>query len=274
MIKKNKGYILLMFFTSILILIGMLNTLTVKAESTNPEPTRNFFYDDYAGILTQSTKDKVMKQSKIFNNYPTQPQVVLMTVNSTGSNSIDDYADALIDNSRWQAGKQGYDNGTIIIWAKNQGKNNVRIQVGYGLEETLTDSKSSEILHKHYNDLKSSNTSKINKGLQGVYADVSKVITKKYSNLSKEQAKKELADKKRYKIVKIIVFIIVGVIILIIIIIIIVYFGDDGNGGSGFNSGGGYDDYSSSDFGGSSDGFFDGGFSAGGGGFGGGGASI
>lgn len=269
MIKKNKGYILLMFFTSILILLGMLNTLTVKAESTNPEPTRNFFYDDYAGILTQSTKDKVMKQSKIFNNYPTQPQVVLMTVNSTGSNSIDDYADALIDNSRWQAGKQGYDNGTIIIWAKNHGKNNVRIQVGYGLEETLTDSRSSEILHKHYNDLKSSNTSKINKGLQDVYADVSKVITKKYSSLSKEQAKKELADKKRSKIVKTIVFIIVGVIMLIIIIIIII-FGDDG-GGSGY---GGYGGYSSSDFDRSSDGFFGGGFSAGGGGFGGGGASI
>jgi len=263
MIKKNKGYILLMFFTSILILIGMLNTLTVKAESTNPEPTRNFFYDDYAGILTQSTKDKVMKQSKIFNNYPTQPQVVLMTVNSTGSNSIDDYADALIDNPRWQAGKQGYDNGTIIIWAKNHGKNNVRIQVGYGLEETLTDSRSSEILHKHYNDLKSSNTSKINKGLQGVYADVSKVITKKYSNLSKEQAKKELVDKKRYKKVEIIAFIIVGVIILIIITVIIIYFSNNDNGGGGLGS-----------YGGSSGGFFDGGFSAGGGGFGGGGASI
>ena len=268
MIKKNKGYILLIFFTSILILIGMLNTLTVKAESTNPEPTRNFFYDDYAGILTQSTKDKVMKQSKIFNNYPTQPQVVLMTVNSTGSNSIDDYADALIDNSRWQAGKQGYDNGTIIIWAKNHGKNNVRIQVGYGLEETLTDSKSSEILHKHYNDLKSSNTSKINKGLQGVYADVSKVITKKYSNLSKEQAKKELADKKRYKKVEIIAFIIVGAIILIIIIISIIYFSNNDNGDGGLGSYGGSSD------GFFDDGFFDGGFSAGGGGFGGGGASI
>lgn len=267
MIKKNKGYILLTFFTSVLILIGMLNTLTVKAESTNPEPTRNFFYDDYAGILTQNTKDKVMKQSKIFNNYPTQPQVVLMTVNSTGSKSIDDYADALIDNPRWQAGKQGYDNGTIIIWAKNHGENNVRIQVGYGLEDILTDSKSSDILHKHYNDLKSSNTSKINKGLQGVYTDVSKVITKKYGNLSKEQAKKELANKKRYKPI----FIIVGVIMLIIIIIIImtIFSDDDGNSFHGGGSSG--SSYSSSS---DSGGFYDGGFSAGGGGFGGGGASI
>lgn len=275
---------------SMLVLLSMfcslcffINTTSVKAESTNPTPTKEFVINDYANILNQKTRDDVVTQSKEFATYPLKPQVVLMTLESTGNMSVDDYANDLIENDRWKAGQKGQDNGVIIIWAKNNNKNNVRIQVGYGLEDVLTDAKTHEILKDNYTDLKSTNKKDINSGLQSVYAAVSKIVTKKYKTLTSEQAEKAKQKKLIDNIIECI-----AILIFVIIVAFLIFYGSGGSGpshgrrknsdsflmgallGSLLSSDG--DSDSDSGFGGSFGGGFSGG--AGSGGFGGGGSSI
>jgi len=65
----------------------------------------------------------------------TTDQFVIVTVKSLGGRSIEDYGVNL--GRTWKIGQAGKNNGVLLIVAPNERK--VRIEVGYGLEGTLTD---------------------------------------------------------------------------------------------------------------------------------------
>lgn len=69
-------------------------------------------------------------------------QVVVVTLSSLGGYEIADYGYQL--GRHWGIGQQGKDNGVLLIVAPNERK--VRIEVGYGLEGTLTDALSKNII--------------------------------------------------------------------------------------------------------------------------------
>ena len=54
---------------------------------------------------------------------------------SLNGNSVEDYANRLF--RRWQLGQRGKNNGVLLLHAPTERK--IRIEVGYGLEGTLTD---------------------------------------------------------------------------------------------------------------------------------------
>jgi uncharacterized protein len=62
-------------------------------------------------------------------------QVVVLTLPSLGDESIEDFADRVFQ--AWQLGQAGKDNGVLIAIAVEDRR--LRIEVGYGLEGTLTD---------------------------------------------------------------------------------------------------------------------------------------
>ncbi len=62
-------------------------------------------------------------------------QLVVATVASLGGDEIEPYANALFRD--WKLGEKDKNNGVLLLIAPNQHK--VRIEVGYGLEGTLTD---------------------------------------------------------------------------------------------------------------------------------------
>ncbi len=62
-------------------------------------------------------------------------QLVVATVNSLGGDEIEPYANALF--RAWGLGEKTKNNGVLLLVAPNERK--VRIEVGYGLEGTLTD---------------------------------------------------------------------------------------------------------------------------------------
>lgn len=65
----------------------------------------------------------------------TSDQLVVVTLPSLQDTSIEDYGYQL--GRAWGIGQQGKNNGVLLIVAPNERK--VRIEVGYGLEGTLTD---------------------------------------------------------------------------------------------------------------------------------------
>jgi uncharacterized protein len=69
-------------------------------------------------------------------------QLVVATVNSLEGQEIEPYANALFRN--WKLGEKTKNNGVLLLVAPNEKR--VRIEVGYGLEGTLTDALSKVII--------------------------------------------------------------------------------------------------------------------------------
>ena len=69
-------------------------------------------------------------------------QLVVATVTSLGGEEIEPYANALF--RAWKLGEKTKNNGVLLLVAPNQRR--VRIEVGYGLEGTLTDALSKVII--------------------------------------------------------------------------------------------------------------------------------
>ncbi len=96
---------------------------------------------DEAGILSSATKSKLNILLKNAEQNSTD-QVVVVTLKSLQGNDIAQYGYQL--GRHWGIGQKKSNNGVLLIIAPNERK--VRIEVGYGLEGTLTDALSSVII--------------------------------------------------------------------------------------------------------------------------------
>jgi len=97
---------------------------------------------DNANILSPQTEKILTQKLKAFEQN-TSNQIVVVTLKSLQGHSIEDYGYKL--GRHWGIGQKGKDNGVLLIVAPNERK--VRIEVGYGLEGTLTDAKSFLIIN-------------------------------------------------------------------------------------------------------------------------------
>ncbi len=96
---------------------------------------------DHAEILSAPVREKIGEKLKAHELKSTD-QVVVLTVPTIGDESIEQYATRVF--ADWKLGQQGKDNGVLLIVAPKDRK--MRIEVGYGLEGTLTDAISSRII--------------------------------------------------------------------------------------------------------------------------------
>jgi len=90
---------------------------------------------DQAGVLGQAAKGKLEAMLATHENNTTN-QVVVVTIKSLGNAQIEEYSLELA--RHWGIGQKGKDNGVVLAVAPNDRR--VRIEVGYGLEGTITDS--------------------------------------------------------------------------------------------------------------------------------------
>jgi uncharacterized protein len=98
---------------------------------------------DQAGILTDTVRNAIAAKSKALEDRSTD-QLVVATVSSLQNNSIEMYANGLFRS--WRLGQAGKNNGVLLLVAPNERK--VRIEVGYGLENTLADDLCARILRE------------------------------------------------------------------------------------------------------------------------------
>ena len=116
-----------------LILVGvLLSAVAVAAEPAFPELTGRVV--DEAGLL-QAAEEAELSRLLEQHERETTNQVVVVTLQSLQGYPIEDFGYRL--GRYWGIGQKGKDNGALLIVAPNE--RTVRIEVGYGLEGTLTD---------------------------------------------------------------------------------------------------------------------------------------
>jgi len=96
---------------------------------------------DQANIISQETRDAL--EPKLADlEQKSGIQLVVATVNGLEGQEIEPYANELF--RFWKLGEKNKNNGVLLLVAPNERR--VRIEVGYGLEGTLTDALSSVII--------------------------------------------------------------------------------------------------------------------------------
>ena len=112
------------------------------AEPTYPALTGRVV--DEAGVLSASTKSGLTEMLAQHERTSGGQQVVVVTLKSLQGLSIEDFGYQL--GRHWGIGQKGTNNGALLIVAPNERK--VGIQVGYGLEGTLTDALNRTIIER------------------------------------------------------------------------------------------------------------------------------
>ena len=98
---------------------------------------------DTANMLDAPSVDRLSQMLRAHRQLTTE-QVVVVTVPNLQGTSIEDYGYQL--GRHWGIGQKDKDNGALLIVAPDDRK--VRIEVGYGVEERLTDAQSSVIINQ------------------------------------------------------------------------------------------------------------------------------
>ncbi|NBA94743.1 YgcG family protein [Pseudomonas sp. R5(2019)] len=236
-----------------LALLLILGAAAVRAELIFPALTGRVV--DNAGMLDANTAT-LLTDMLAAHEQGTGEQVVVVTLADLQGSNIEDYGYQL--GRHWAIGQQGKDNGALLIVARDERK--LRLEVGYGLEDRLTDAQASVIINQVM-------TPAFKRGdfKQGIRAGTIAIIQVLGGNPLAEpaQAFGQSASQKAP-----------GWVISLIVLLFIIVFISQGLGISGVGRRGG----SSGGFGGGFGGFGGGGgggggFSGGGGSFGGGGSS-
>jgi uncharacterized protein len=89
---------------------------------------------DNAQILSQETC-LLLTDSLKAHEMRTSNQIAVLTVSTLNGDNIEDYANAVF--KEWKLGQKGKDNGILIVVVPDDRR--MRIEVGYGLEATMTD---------------------------------------------------------------------------------------------------------------------------------------
>lgn len=100
------------------------------------------FVNDYAGVL--KVEQKQMLESKLSQfEKDSSNEISVVTIPSLQDDTIENFAVELFKD--WGIGKEGKDNGILVLIALQDRK--MRIEVGYGLEGALTDAQANWIIN-------------------------------------------------------------------------------------------------------------------------------
>jgi uncharacterized protein len=121
----------------------MLYAITGSLQAAPDFPELTGRVVDQANLLSTEQESSLSQQLQAHEKKTTN-QVVLVTLNSLQGYDIADFGYQL--GRHWGIGQAEHDNGVLLVVAPNERK--VRIEVGYGLESTLTDALSRQIIDR------------------------------------------------------------------------------------------------------------------------------
>ena len=124
--------------------IGVLLLVSSFAYAYSSPGKASGYVNDFANIFSTEEKASLENILFLFNASSTN-EISVVTVKSLGGDYIENYAEKLF--KEWGIGTKKYDNGVLLLIAVEDRQ--MRIEVGYGLEGSLTDSVASQIIRDH-----------------------------------------------------------------------------------------------------------------------------
>jgi len=125
-----------------LLLLLLTSALPLAALEVPPRPTQ--WVTDGAGLLGGTAVDLLNRKLEQFEK-DSGAQFIIYTLPSIENEVIEDFTIRSVES--WKVGQAKYDNGLVIfVFAKEQ---KVRVEVGYGLEGTITDAFSSRVIREY-----------------------------------------------------------------------------------------------------------------------------
>lgn len=127
-------------------LLGLLVALLalsapVQALGVPPAPTQ--WFTDNAGLLSSDQASALNEKLHAFEQQ-SGAQFIIYALPSLESESLEDFTIRCAE--KWKVGQKKYDNGLILFVFRDERK--IRIEVGYGLEGTITDAVSSRVIRE------------------------------------------------------------------------------------------------------------------------------
>lgn len=99
------------------------------------------FVNDFASLYSSSFRRILEENLTNFKNQ-TGAEIAVVTIPTLSGETIETYAVKLFEN--WKIGRKDLDNGLLLLIAKEDRE--VRIEVGYGVEQYVTDGRAGEII--------------------------------------------------------------------------------------------------------------------------------
>ena len=124
--------------------IGAAVTLSCACCAYQNPGTPTSFISDFTSTLT--TDQRATLESTLENiKQNTGTEIAVCIIRDLGGDTIENFAEKLFKD--WGIGTKGTDNGLLLLVALQDKK--IRIEVGYGLEGTVTDAQSYRIIKDH-----------------------------------------------------------------------------------------------------------------------------
>jgi uncharacterized protein len=115
--------------------------LPLRALDVPPAPTR--WFTDRAGVVAPTEGDLLNRKLSDFEQ-SSGAQFLIYVFPSLEGESLEDFTIRCVE--RWKVGQKKYDNGLVLLVFIEEKK--VRVEVGYGLEGTVTDAFSSRVIRE------------------------------------------------------------------------------------------------------------------------------
>lgn len=217
--------------------IFLLPTLVFGQSYKIPQPTFEFYANDFADLLSSTTIDQINYLGKDTYEYTGETQVVFVSLPEIPA-SFEEYSNELFN--KWKIGKN--DKGILFLVAQGEQEMAARIEVGYGHEGELTDLESDFLLQNFF---KVRSEEGIEKAVFNTYTDIIRKITdENYAIIQKESGLESFIARHPLAVL------LIAILIVILFILDFIFFGGyftylilrilgSGGGRGGGSSGGG-----------------------------------
>ena len=126
--------------SSLALFLFLAVALSAFAEKVATIPAPNGYIDDYAQVFSVDGKASMEALCRELHE-KTKAQVFVVTVNTTGGEPVETFANELF--AKWKIGEKKTDRGILMLFAIKDRKR--WIEVGYGLEGILNDAKVGDV---------------------------------------------------------------------------------------------------------------------------------
>ena len=157
------------FILSVMISAGFMTVVLAQNIPARPQG----YVSDFARILSVSDENRMTALCTELER-KTGAQIAVVTMPSVQPDTVEQYAVKLF--KKWGIGQKGKDNGVLLLVAVNDRK--ARIEVGYGLEGSLTDALSKSIIERFM--VPAFRQGNFPQGIQAGATAVASVIAKEY----------------------------------------------------------------------------------------------